>query len=142
MLYTLKTACIEAEEITLAGESCVCIKRAQFAALFDQAAELQPILQPHLVSKEKRQVRARQARPKATPAAPPANAEPTEKKDTFCDVLRTTLASIGPATVQQIEENLKLCEIPIHTGKVASNLSYLRKMGDAEKQGDLWRFLA
>lgn len=142
MLYTLKTACIEAEEITLAGESYVCIKRAQFAALFDQAPELQPILQPHLVTKQKKQAAARKPRPKAAPPAKPDEGEATGNEPTFCDVLRTTLASIGPATIQQIEENLRESGISHKPGKVASYLSYLRKRGDAIKVGDAWRAVA
>lgn len=142
MLYTLKTACIEAEEITLAGESYVCIKRAQFAALFDQAPELQPILQPHLVTKQKKQAAARKPRPKAAPPAKPDEGEATGNEPTFCDVLRTTLASIGPATLQQIEENIEESGIPLKPGEVASYLSYLRKKGDAEKIGERWRAAA
>lgn len=142
MLYTLKTACIEAEEITLAGESYVCIKRAQFAALFDQAPELQPLLKPSLVPKEKKQAGPRTATRKAPPAAKPVEGEATDKEPTFCDVLRTTLASIGPATIQQIEENLQESGLPHKPGKVASYLSYLRKRGDAVKEDDTWRLAA
>lgn len=140
MLYTLKTACIEAEEITLAGESYVCIKSAQFAALFDPGPTIE--LKPRLIPKERKQAATRKVRPKAAPAVKPDEGEATDSEPTFCDVLRTTLASIGPATIQQIEENLRESGISHKPGKVASYLSYLRKRGDAIKVGDAWRAVA
>jgi hypothetical protein len=135
MLYSLKTACIEAEEITLAGESYVFIKRTQWDELFDQLPEPQPV-KPRLVRKKKRQTVGTLA---ALPAAKPVEGEATDKEPTFCDVLRATLASIGPATIQQIEENLQESGLPHKPGKVASYLSYLRKRGDAVKVGEEWR---
>ncbi|GIU80159.1 MAG: hypothetical protein KatS3mg005_3397 [Bryobacteraceae bacterium] len=58
---------------------------------------------------------------------------------TFCDLLRTTLASLGRATAQQIENELRVSGVPLKAGKVCSYLSYLRKKGDVLKEGDQWR---
>lgn len=75
--------------------------------------------------------------------ARPANAEPVsgsgDGSATFCDLLRTTVASLGRASAQQIEEELEASGVPLKAGKVSSYLSYLRKKGDVVKEGDQWR---
>lgn len=58
---------------------------------------------------------------------------------TFCDLLRTTVASLGRASARQIEEELEASGVPLKSGKVSSYLSYLRKKGDVVREGDQWR---
>jgi|DewCreStandDraft_4_1066084.scaffolds.fasta_scaffold06909_18 hypothetical protein len=83
------------------------------------------------------------ARKRIQKTAKPANAEPVtgsgDGSATFCDLLRTTVASLGRASAQQIEEELEASGVPLKAGKVSSYLSYLRKRGDVVKEGDQWR---
>ncbi len=58
---------------------------------------------------------------------------------TFCDLLRTTIESLGRATAQQIEAELEASGVPLKAGKVSSYLSYLRKRGDVVREGEQWR---
>lgn len=73
----------------------------------------------------------------------PAQAAPAagsgDGSATFCDLLRTTIESLGRATVQQIEAELEASGVPLKAGKVSSYLSYLRKRGDVLKEGEQWR---
>jgi hypothetical protein len=69
--------------------------------------------------------------------------EPRGTTATWLDTLRTALATLGPSTVDEIEQHLTDCDVPCTTRGICRGLAELRRAGEIQhiRQGGVprWR---
>lgn len=138
MVFRLKTS-------RIAGVQYVLIRHDDFARLFGRSV-VEPLPTPKLLRRKKPATSPTVA-PSPDPAqtaAAPRGPIRVERQDTFMDLLRATMTSIGPATDQEIEKSLEESEIALKPGKVTHYLQSLEWYGEAAKDvaSGKWRLVA